>query len=145
MLLGALAHNFVDSFTHETGLAVSKFPILTREVLGGAGTGTPLFRLLQYSGSALGMTMILTTYGLALRRRCFKKGDRLWQDARSWLLLAALAVSTVLVAVLLNATRLPEKITFLGLWSFGFTFLISWIPIFLLGLLLLGFVRRDRR
>jgi len=141
IFVGALSHNFIDSFTHESGLSVTMFPILSSEVFSIRGEPYPVFRLLQYSGSALGMAMILGAYWFAFRRHCRSGGLEMWQDPRRWLLLLGLTSVTILVAACLNARLLSEDLNFYTLRVFGFRFLITWIPLFGLAFLCLAIVR----
>lgn len=129
ILAGALAHNFVDSFTHASGVVVSIFPVLSKAAFHLDGEPFHVFRILQHFGSALGMAMIVAAYWSGLIRHCRSTGCRIWQDSRSWLSLFGLTTLTMLIAAALNAEFLPGKFDFYALRVFGFKFLITWLPI----------------
>lgn len=97
ILLGAFSHNFVDSFTHESGVAVAMFPELNKEAFYLGGEPVHVYRILQYAGSFLGMAMIVAAYWFGLRRHCRERGCRVWQDSRSWMVLLGL-IEGVLIA-----------------------------------------------
>jgi Domain of unknown function (DUF4184) len=130
IFVGALSHNFVDSFTHESGAAVAMFPALSKEAVYFRGEPLHVFRILQYSGSVLGMGMILAAYWLGLRRHCRARGCRVWQDCRSWIVLIGLTSVTMLFAAALNAELFPRELDFYAFRVFGFKFLITWLPVF---------------
>ena len=134
---GALSHNFVDSFTHQSGAAVSLFPVLAKESFSIHGESFHVFRILQYSGSAIGMTMILAAYGFALHRYCRARKSRLWQDFRRWMALLALTGIMALIAAAVNANFIPGRLDLYAFRVFGFKFLITWIP--LIGVAFLGY------
>lgn len=142
ILVGALSHNFVDSFTHESGLAVSMFPALANEVISIRGEAVPVFRILQYSGSALGMVMILGAYGLGLRRYCREQDCAVWQDSRKWMVLVGIAGSTAVMAGILSSGMLAGGVNFYAMRALGFKFLITWLPLFALAFLCLALSRR---
>jgi hypothetical protein len=129
ILLGAWLHNFVDSFTHETGLVVAHVPALQDEVGSVGGESIPRFRVLQYSGSILGMAMLLIGYVWELRRYCDRLELALWQDFRAWAILVLIMLLPMIVSVLLNLHLLEDGVTPLASRSFGFKFLITWIPL----------------
>lgn len=129
ILAGALSHNFVDSFTHQSGAAVSMFPVLAKEAFSIHGESFHIFRILQYSGSALGMVLILAAYGFALRRYCRAKGSKMWQDSRKWSALLALTGITTLIAAALNANFIPGQLDLYAFRVFVFKFLITWLPL----------------
>ena len=139
VLIGALLHNFVDSFTHEPGAAVRLFPFLRTEATAINGEPLPVFRILQYGGSILGLVMLLIGYWSGLRRYCRALDCVMWQDSRRWLELLALVAGTVLLATALNFRLIPRAFDFYEFRVFGFKFLITWLPIF--GLVFLAFVR----
>jgi hypothetical protein len=138
---GALSHNCVDSFTHESGIAVTLLPVLATEAFSIRGEPFHVFRVLQYSGSALGMLMIVGAYYFALRSHCLTERVGMWQDSRRWLLLLGLAGLTVLVAAFLNARLLDGELNIYAIRAFGFRFLITWIPLFGLAFLCLTLLR----
>ncbi|MEM0970350.1 MAG: DUF4184 family protein, partial [Verrucomicrobiota bacterium] len=80
IFLGALSHQGIDAFAHETGAFVAMFPLLREEFFSVRGESVPLFRVLQYGGSLLGMAMIFTDYLGAFRRYCQRQGERCWQE-----------------------------------------------------------------
>lgn len=133
IFLGALSHNFVDSFTHESGFAVSLFPLLQKPTLSITGEPIPLYRILQYSGSIIGMLMIALFYFISFRRFLKIHPQPIWQDKASWTaLLLVISISSG-IAILINSSSLSNLSTFFSLRAFGFRFLITWIPLFLLG------------
>jgi len=138
VFVGALSHNFIDSFTHESGAAVSMFSVLGKEVFSLGGEPVHVFRVLQYSGSVIGMVMIVAAYGFGLRRYCHAKGCRVWQDSRRWLILIGLTSAAMLVAVAMNAEFIPRRLDFYAFRVFGFKFMITWLPI--VGMAFLCFV-----
>lgn len=129
ILLGSFSHNFVDSFTHASGAAVAMFPVLTKDAFYLGGEPFHVFRILQYSGSVLGMAMILAAYWSGLRRYCRAKGCKVWQDSQSWMVLLSLITVTMLFAVALNAKLVPHELDFYAFRVFGFKFLITWLPL----------------
>jgi hypothetical protein len=126
---GALSHNFVDSFTHESGRAVMMFPILSKEVLFFHGLSLHAYRILQYGGSVLGLAILATSYWLELSRHCQTTSTKLWQDPRHWLVLIMTICLTGLTAALLNSEFIPTTFDFFDLRVFVFKFLITWIPL----------------
>jgi Domain of unknown function (DUF4184) len=129
IFLGALFHNFVDSFTHESGAAISIFPALGREAISIGGEPLHVFRILQYAGSILGMVMLVIAYFCGLARYCKVGEIQVWQDKKSWLALFVLTLLTMLLAAVLNAKFLPGSIDVFAFRVFGFKFLITWLPI----------------
>ena len=138
IFIGALSHNFVDSFTHQSGAAVSMFPALSKEAFSVGGDPIHVFRLLQYLGSAIGMAIIIAAYWFGLSRYCRAKGTRIWQDSRGWLVLIGVIGLTVLLAASLNAEYFPRDLNFYTFRVFGFKFLITWLPIIALAILCLA-------
>jgi len=138
IFVGALSHNFVDSFTHQSGAAVSMFPVLRKEVVSFGGDPLHVFRLLQYLGSATGMVIIIGAYWLGLSRYCRATGIRIWQDSRGWLVLIGVTGFTILVAVAMNAEYFPRDLNFYAFRVFGFKFLITWLPVIGLAILCLA-------
>lgn len=132
---GALFHNFVDSFTHESGAAVSMFPVLRSEVFSFGGDQLHVFRLMQYLGSVIGMVLIIHAYWIGLNRHCRATGSRIWQNFRGWLVLIGVTGLTILVAAVLNAEYFPRDLNFYAFRLFGFKFLITWMPIIVLSIL----------
>lgn len=126
---GALSHNFVDSFTHESGLAVMMFPVLAKEVLFFHGLSLHAYRILQYGGSVLGLAMLARSYWLALSRHCQTTSTKMWQDTRHWLVLIGMICLTGLTAALLNSEFIPTTFDFFALRVFVFKFLITWLPL----------------
>jgi hypothetical protein len=138
IFIGALSHNFIDSFTHQSGAAVSLFPMLSKEVLSLGGDPLHVFRILQYLGSAIGMAIIIGAYCFGLSRHCRSTGNRIWQDSRGWLVLIGVTGLTVMLAVALNAKYFPRDFDFYAFRVFGFKFLITWLPIIGLAILCLA-------
>ncbi len=58
LAVGAFSHILWDSFTHESGWAVSKLPLLQTSVFNISGNETKLFKLLQHGSSAVGLLLI---------------------------------------------------------------------------------------
>jgi hypothetical protein len=138
LFVGALSHNFVDSFTHPSGAAVLMFPVLRKEVFSFGGDPFHVFRLLQYLGSVIGMVSIIGAYWFGLSRHCCATGTRMWQDCRGWLVLIGVTGLTILVAAALNAEYFPRDLNFYAFRVFGFKFLITWLPIIGLAILCLA-------
>ncbi|MEO0417159.1 MAG: hypothetical protein AAF226_19660, partial [Verrucomicrobiota bacterium] len=106
------------------------FPVLVSEVFRLKEEGVPLFRMLQYGGSVLGLAMLFISYGVGILRFCNKHHLRLWQDLRRWLMITALVISTIGFAVALNMDSIPSAMSFYAFRVLGFKFLITWLPIF---------------
>ena len=138
IFIGALSHNFIDSFTHQSGAAVSMFPVLSKEVFSVGGDPLHVFRLLQYLGSAIGMAIIIAVYWFRLSQHCRARDTRIWQDSRGWLVLIGVTGVTVLVATALNTEYFLRDLDFYAFRVFGFKFLITWLPIIGLAILCLG-------
>lgn len=138
ILVGALSHNFVDSFTHQSGAAVTLFPLLRKKVFSLGDSIFHVFRLLQYVGSAIGLVMILVAYWFGLRSHCRATRTRIWQDCRRWLMLMGVTALTIFAAAALNAAYFPRDFNSYAVRVFGFKFLITWLPI--VGLALLSLV-----
>lgn len=143
ILTGALSHNFVDSFTHESGVAVALFPVLSRDVLTIHGEPYPVFRALQYAGSIAGLVILLGTYLYSLRSYCQPKHLPMWQDRRRWIHLLGLVGITILIATVMNGRSLVDEPSLYAARAFAFQFLITWIPLF--GLAFLGHAILRRR
>lgn len=137
IFLGALSHNFVDSFTHASGRAVSMFPVLANESFVVGDEPFHVFRVLQYAGSIIGMLMIASAYCFDLRRYCLTQHVKMWQDSRRWFSLFGLVVLTAIAAAWLNMRLLSGDLNPHTVRAFGFKFLITWIPLF--GLAFLSF------
>ncbi|TAG08871.1 MAG: DUF4184 family protein [Verrucomicrobia bacterium] len=143
ILAGALFHNFVDSFTHQSGAAVSIFPVLTKEAISFGGQPLHAFRVLQYVGSVLGMVMIAAAYWSGLRGYCRAHEFPIWQDSQRWLFLTGLIIVTILAAAGLNAEFFPRGLDFYAARVFVFKFLITWLPIAGIAFLVFALCRRD--
>lgn len=130
VLAGALSHNLVDSFTHESGRAVGTFAILRQEALTLFGESYPVFRMLQYGGSLLGLAILFVTYHGSLRRYCQRHGERMWQDRRRWVRLFGLSAATIGIAAAANARILNGATSLYEVRAFFFEFLILWLPLF---------------
>ncbi|MEM8954842.1 MAG: DUF4184 family protein [Verrucomicrobiota bacterium] len=128
IVLGALVHYFIDSLTHPSGFAVSMIPMLRAEPFSLSGEQLPVYRLLQYFGSALGLAMLVVAYGLGFRRHCHVTDSGPWQDSRRWLFLLFLIGATVVFAAVLNVEFIPREFDFYRWRVFGFQFLITWLP-----------------
>ncbi|WP_374020509.1 DUF4184 family protein [Paenibacillus thiaminolyticus] len=50
VIIGFYAHVLLDGFTHETGIFVSLYPLLEQNIMG-----TPVYKLLQYGLSIIGL------------------------------------------------------------------------------------------
>ncbi|MBP7147485.1 MAG: DUF4184 family protein [Acidobacteria bacterium] len=59
LLLGAWLHLLVDGFTHGNGWAVERVELLRAPLFGFEW---PLYKLLQYGGSVLGLALLLAAY-----------------------------------------------------------------------------------
>jgi hypothetical protein len=129
ILVGALSHNFVDSFTHQSGTAVSLFPALEKGIVLLGGDPIPVFRILQYAGSLFGLLLLVAAYGLGLGRFCRETGERIWQDSQRWQRLIGIVGSTSAVAAAWNADDFPRSLDLDAMRGFGFQFLITWLPI----------------
>jgi hypothetical protein len=134
-------HNFCDSFTHKSGVAVSMFPVLSWEVFSIGGEPLPLFRILQYSGSILGLMMICGTYLFALRGHCRARGRAVGRGAAGWRSLLSLMSVTMGIAVACNAEFIPRALELSPFRVFAFQFLITWVPIVGLAFLCLAMIR----
>lgn len=130
ILAGALSHNLVDSFTHESGLAVSIFPLLRTEMFSIKGEPFPLFRILQYFGSALGMAIIFVSYFFALQQYCQCKRVPFWQDRRRWMFHLSIVTLTLGIAFFLNVPVFDGDQNLHVLRTFLFKFLITWLPLY---------------
>ena len=138
IFIGAQSHNFIDSFTHQSGVAVSMFPVLSKEVFSFGGDPFHVFRLLQYLGSAIGMAIIIGAYGFGLSRHCRATDTKIWQDSRRWLVLIGVTGLTIVVAAAINAEYFPRDLDFYAFRVFGFKFLITWLPILGIAILCLA-------
>ena len=56
--VGVLSHLFLDSFTHESGIAVRHIPLL-QQVLRAGPFHIPVFKILQHGGGLLGLLILL--------------------------------------------------------------------------------------
>jgi hypothetical protein len=144
IVAGALSHSFVDSFTHAAGAGVALFPVLGQELFAVAGEPIHVFRILQYSGSVVGMAMILAVYCSALTLYCRASGKSFWQDSQRWRALFLLASVSVLAAVALNTEYFPKGFDLFAFRVFGFKFLITLLPVMAFGFLCFALLR-DRR
>ena len=146
VLVGAWSHNFVDSFTHESGLAVSMMPALSTEVLSVRGESFPVHRVLQYGGSVLGMVMLVGGYCVWLGGFRRVEACPFWQDERRWGVLFGMTMVTVLISVGLNVRILMTgDLSLFAIRAFGFRFLITWIPLFCVGFVCLALLQSPRR
>ncbi|MFT4638591.1 MAG: hypothetical protein ACI8T1_001912 [Verrucomicrobiales bacterium] len=142
---GAWSHNFLDSFTHDTGLAVSFIPFLAESSWVILRENFPNYRLLQYGGSIVGLCMLLIAYTVGLRRYCKKTGSMLWADGTRWAALLGLLMGSILIAGSLHVHRLADGLNSLSLRSFGFLFLITLMPVYAIGLIAMALRARWRK
>lgn len=143
VLVGALLHNFADSFTHKTGASVALFPFLATEVFSFGGDSFPIYRLLQYGGSVLGLIMLLAAYVLVLQKYCEAKACPLWQDRARWWTLNGIAIVSAAIAAALFLHQFQQGNPFLfSARAFAFQFLTSWPPLFAAGLFIAAFFHR---
>jgi hypothetical protein len=68
IVIGALTHVWWDSFTHEYGYVVERWPLLQSDVALYAGHELKVFKLLQYSSSIIGLLFLSTSLIYWLRR-----------------------------------------------------------------------------
>lgn len=142
LVLGAWAHSFVDSFTHESGAAVARLPFLQQTIFSVGGEPIHGFRLLQYLGSIGGMLALVLVYVSSLLQFCRDQGLTLWQDRPRWLVLLALAIGAGLLATFLHRARLPNSLNLLAYRAFIFQFLITWLPLMFGSFVAFAFLRR---
>jgi len=65
--IGALTHLVCDSFTHAGGSMVGRFPQLATTIVL-AGHAIPVYKILQYGSSAVGLPLLAVMYLLWVRR-----------------------------------------------------------------------------
>lgn len=140
LLAGAASHQFIDAFTHEPGQGVAAFPILTTEVFTFGGSAFPIFRLLQYGGSLVGLALLGLIYLRGLRPYLDRERMSLWQDGRGWVRLLGGAAISCFLALLLHLDILLRLEDVDTLRAFAFQFLTSWIPLGILVLVLQAFL-----
>lgn len=90
LLLGVVTHVAWDSFTHRTGAAVSRFPVLERPVGLGPLGEMPVYQLLQYGSTLLSLALLgLWLWRVLVRTRPVPVAPRLGARQR-WFRLVAL-------------------------------------------------------
>ncbi len=87
-LLGIWSHNLLDAFTHKTGWAVQRLPLLHDP--------WPLYHILQQLGSVIGLLILAAIYW---RRRGHSSSPPLHRDPRL-LTLLGIALLGLLIAIL---------------------------------------------
>lgn len=104
VVIGFFSHLFVDAFTHEHGIVVTKWPLLREEVLG-----MPVYKLLQHGLSLLGLLCIAVFVFAVLRRVGAEEpasdtgGAGYRSKIRYWGMAAAVTVITVCVKLLFSS------------------------------------------
>ena len=112
ILLGAWSHIAWDSFTHRTGWSVEHFAALRVAVPLPSIGEVPLYGLLQYLSTVVGLVVLVAVYcsWLGPRRRAslfvFAREDR-WRYA----ILLSLAGASALVALLLAMHPFGERLS----------------------------------
>ena len=143
VLIGALLHNFVDSFTHETGAAVARVDVLKTDVFDIAGEAFPIYRLLQYAGSLIGIAMLFYAYWQVARQHCRANDCPLWQDRdRWWTLTGITIVSAAIVAIPYIQHFFRDGFGLASIRGFVFQFLTTWPLVLAACLLVAATVRR---
>jgi len=107
LLIGLVSHVAWDSFTHPSGLVVTHWPTLSTAVLG-----VPLFKVLQHTSSAFGLTAIALFVWHRYR-------DHLLAHTVRALTIAVVICVPALVGGILNAYRGASAKAQLGLFAVG--------------------------
>jgi hypothetical protein len=105
--VGALSHIIWDGFTHATGWAVARIPLLASPVELPAVGRLRWYKLLQYGSTLLGGVLLIGWMAHALSR--IPAEDRRFTPERRARVLRALAVlvSMSAAAAVLNSLRAP--------------------------------------
>ncbi|RIX60558.1 DUF4184 family protein [Paenibacillus nanensis] len=103
VVIGFFSHLFVDAFTHEHGIVVTRWSLLREEVLG-----MPVYKLLQHGLSLLGLLGIAVFVFAALRGAGagepagYAGGAGYGSKIRYWGVTAAVIVITVCVKLIFS-------------------------------------------
>lgn len=83
--IGMLSHIFLDNFTHSTGYFVQILPFLQKEIY------IPIYKWLQYVGSAMGLIAIGTYLRIMARRYPHPQIRTVRQKQRFWMMVLLLS------------------------------------------------------
>lgn len=107
IVIGALTHVWWDSFTHEYGYVVERWPLLQRNIVLYAGHELKVFKLLQYGSSVIGLLLLLLSFIHWLRHAPVVKVNRSGVLSES---VAGLIAVSIIVFTFISGVGL-------GLWS----------------------------
>ena len=99
LLIGALTHLVWDSFTHQSGYAVSRWPFLRDTTVFLGKKGFELYEVLQDVSSVLGAAIVIFTYIRWVRAGDTSRSPRAQANDRwRYQLLAIVAISAPVIA-----------------------------------------------
>jgi hypothetical protein len=81
LLIGSATHLVWDSFTHETGWVVLRFPVLMAPLLRNHHLSIPTYKLLQHSSTIAGLVVLAAAYVVWYRKA---KPSRVTQSQASY-------------------------------------------------------------
>ncbi|MFT5128785.1 MAG: hypothetical protein ACI8W8_002404 [Rhodothermales bacterium] len=104
LLVGAVGHAFVDSFTHAQSQGVQTFPILQSVLVEWRGHSLRVYKALQHGGSLLGMTFLACWCWRWLQGQEPREiTGRMWTQRQQIIAWVALLAATAVVGLTVGA------------------------------------------
>ncbi len=101
ILIGSATHLVWDSFTHQHGLAVNAFPILSQDLVSAFGLHLKVYKFLQYFSGVVGLTFICIFYKHELAEKN-SPVTNVPSDGHAIVRLLALLALSIVVAILVT-------------------------------------------
>jgi len=99
LLIGGSTHIFWDSFTHESGYFVTRWPIMQYNVAFPGNKGFEIYEMLQNASSIVGAALVILAYRRWIRcRPTFRHAHEQTDDRWRYQILATLAIAAIMVA-----------------------------------------------
>lgn len=132
IIIGAATHILWDSFTHKTGIFVSRFDFLSYPLLETKDSNYLIFNLLQHISTLIGISYLSIKY---FRWSKLQSSGRSRLSGRHliWFTLAIFALASCINI----ATNIPEEISFWTVRKIGFQLVVQFIQSFVILLFLL--------
>ncbi len=127
VLLGTFSHIAWDAFTHDHGFVVRNVPELRAPPLEEFGSTRPLYNMLQYGSSLLGMALLVLWYWLWFKRAPRQPAPPYLKTARrGWIaaLILIIAASIALVDAFAAFKHRASRGVFAGTFAVMFMSLV---------------------
>lgn len=113
IIIGALSHNVIDSFTHPYGWMVVRQSWLWTPVIMGPTAAIPLFALLQHVTSLVGAVILVAGVSNWLRRNA-PAGHRIGLAPAAWAMAGVALVIGILLSIALQLSSFGVVTGFAG-------------------------------